>query len=160
MQPRSNLGSKPSRVRCRVAGRFGPGVSPPCDRMNADTSCPLVRRSFKARPSHGRYLIVNLGGADATKTRRQPVLHGLGRAVDLRNPCRENKEKLTAEKGNAHDLRRPGTESRYPGSRGGQAQGRAGHSQWEAVSLVEGNCGELRRRPRLRGSHETGTPVA
>jgi hypothetical protein len=76
------------------------------------------------------------------------VLHGVGRAVDPQNPCRENKEKLTAEQGNAHG-RRPGIESRYPGSRAGQAQGRAGHRQWEAVSLVEGNCRSFRRRPGL-----------
>jgi uncharacterized small protein (DUF1192 family) len=43
--------------------------------------------------------IVDLGERDRPKDDPQLVLHVLRRAVDPRNPCRENKEKLAAEEG-------------------------------------------------------------
>ena len=66
----------------RIDWRFGPGVLPRCDSISADMRCRFVRRSVIARPSEDRHHIANLGGADATKAYRWPVLHSLDGAVD------------------------------------------------------------------------------
>ncbi len=48
-------------------------------------------------------------------TRRRCDLSHKKPKIGQLNPCRQNKERIRAQKGNADGLRRPGTEGRRPG---------------------------------------------
>lgn len=117
---------------------------------------PTIDQPPASRSRLDSALVPRRQAARTNRSRGRP--HSVG--VDQEIPCRDNKGNLTAQKGNADGLRRPGTESRRPGSRGGQAQSGFECGQWNAISLVAGNRGKLRRRPCVRGSDETGARVA